>query len=155
MPSGSCCRNTDDEQPIEVDGINSFTSYKTTFVTSPRVAHSSLTSSLRSKSNEGSSSNSSRMNVCFSTTTRPLLFAWSLNLPVAVSVGPSPSSESQSFNFLNLLMRPVQHETIRGAYLCILPILLVAFFRSTTFLSPPPPPCPPTPCCCLCPNSAL
>ena len=118
MPSGSCCRNTNDERPIEVVRTNSLTSYETTFVTSPRVAHSTLASSLRSKSNEGSSSNSSRVNTCFGTTTRPLLFAWSLNLPVAVRVGPSSSSESQSSNFLNFLMRSIQQETIQGTHLC-------------------------------------
>lgn len=73
------------------------TSYNTTFVTSPSVAHSSLTSSLRSKSSEGSSSSSPRVNMCLRTTTLPFL---SLNLSAAESVGPNSSPESQSSNFL-------------------------------------------------------
>ena len=130
----------------------SLTSYNTTFVTSPVAAHSSLTPFLRSKSNEGSSSSSSRVNICFRTTIRPLLAAWLLNPPDAVSAGPISSSESQSSNFLNSSIRSVQRRTVKHTYLCILPILFVAFFLSTTFLSPPP--CPPIPCC-LCPNSAF
>lgn len=49
-------------------------------------------------------------------------------------------------------MRLTRRKSGRSAYLCILPILFVAFFLSTTFLSTP---CPPAPCWCLWANSAF
>ena len=155
IPSGPCYRSRRTDEIVS--GQSGYTtqkkgtprSYTTTFVASPRVIHSSFTSSLRSKGNLGSSSNSSRVNMCFRTT-RPSLFVWLLNLSVTAGVEPNPSSESQSSNFLSLLIRSVQQEVIRETHLYILPILFVALSSFTIFLSRPYPPGP----CCLCPNPA-
>ena len=60
-----------------------------------------------------------------------------------MSAGPSSSSESKSSNLLNFSIGPIQERTVKETYLCILPILLVAFL-STTVLSLSLP-CPPAP----------
>lgn len=75
------------------------TSYKTTFVTSPKVEHSSRTSSLRSRRSDLSSSSSCSVNMRLRTTTRSCLFI-AFAFSSSVIEGPNPSSSSHSPNFL-------------------------------------------------------
>ena len=126
------------------------TSYNTTLVTSPSVSHSSRTSSFKSRSNDGSSSSSFRVNMCLSTTTRLFLFA-EICVSSSVIAGPKLSSSTHSSNFLaRHLVESYNDDKSERAYFCILPIRFVIFFLSTTLLGFASPPV----LSFLCPNSA-
>lgn len=78
------------------------TSYKTTFVTSPRIEHSSRTSSFKSRRSDASSSSCFRVNICLRTTTRLFLFA-TVDLSWTSGAGPNSSPESHSSSFLQFI----------------------------------------------------
>jgi hypothetical protein len=118
IPSGSCYRNERKKETVSDQPGHTGQKKKgeLAYIVQHNVRDISLesrippTPSLRSKSNERSSSNSSRVNMCLRTTT---LFAWLGNLSVTAGVGPNSSSESQSSNFLSLSIRFVQQEAVR------------------------------------------
>lgn len=109
------------------------TSYKTTFVTSPRLEHSSRTSSFKSRRSDASSSSCLRVNICLRTTTRLFLFA-AVDLSWTSEEGPNSSPESHSSSFLQFISNNTPRNMRRWrTSACSLFVLLPSFCQLFSF----------------------
>lgn len=106
IPSGSFCMDQIMSQSTEKKKRDrkpkALTSHNTTLVTFPSVSHSSLTSSLRSKSRLGSSSSSASVNIRLKQTCRILLPA--TGIPDAEVPFASTSESESEFQSVSLLI---------------------------------------------------